>query len=532
MAKKVRISLATKFRVLFGTSVLGIIVAALIVPWYLMERLADEGVQRSADEVSRLYLNEWVHTHYANPDTPSRIADYYTSGDESGRRQRPEFIRIKTGRRDPAIHGTRKDAVKLFTRSDLDVKVFPLEKDDQGQSVHPCYRAVRIQETCLSCHRTLAKPTNQFEPGQLVGLIEVMMPQSSSLSSSGDLAVVIRLTFGIAAFLAAFLALILFAVIIQALVLRPVRQLRQLADRVTEGDLAVRSTIQTGDELQRLGDSFNEMLDAIDEQHEKLTTANRALDLKLSELAEANVTLFQANKVKNEFLANVSHELRTPLNSIIGFADLLADSEDERVGRYGRNIVSSAKTLLNMINDLLDIAKIEAGKAHLHLDKVSVIDTCQNLAAIMQPLAEKKQLLLNVQLDESLPIVTTDAPKLQQILYNLLSNALKFTPAGGAVTLTAGQVTLQKDGEATQEVFVSVADTGPGIAEADQQRIFEKFYQADRTLTRESSGTGLGLSIARELTGLLGGRLTLQSTAGHGATFTLHLPVEAQTAAV
>src|ERR1035437_8178831 len=179
--------------------------------------------------------------------------------------------------------------------------------------------------------------------------------------------------------LGALLAFILFAIITQRLVLRPVRQLRQVADKVTEGDMGVRSKIKTGDELQRLGESFNEMLEAIDEQHQRLQDANRALDLKLSELAEANVTLFQANKVKNEFLANVSHELRTPLNSIIGFADLLADSEDARIGRYGGNISSAAKNLLSMINDLLDIAKIEAGKTDVRMDKVSVTDICNNL---------------------------------------------------------------------------------------------------------------------------------------------------------
>jgi signal transduction histidine kinase len=326
--------------------------------------------------------------------------------------------------------------------------------------------------------------------------------------------------------LAALLAFILFGIITQRLVLRPVRQLRQVADKVTEGDMGVRSRIKTGDELQRLGESFNEMLEAIDEQHQKLQNANRALDLRLSELAEANVTLFQANKVKNEFLANVSHELRTPLNSIIGFADLLAENQDARVGRYGGNICSAAKNLLSMINDLLDIAKIEAGKTDVRMDKVSVTDICNNLMGLMQPLAEKKQLTLKWQVDPNLPIVVTDATKLQQILYNLLSNAVKFTPAGGEVAVTDKHELVEKDGKTAGEVTVSVADTGPGIAEADQQHIFDKFYQVDRTLTKESSGTGLGLSIAKELATLLGGKLTFNSSPGHGSTFILRIPVE------
>ena len=262
------------------------------------------------------------------------------------------------------------------------------------------------------------------------GQVDLTLPESTA---STPMLWWTRGAFIVGGALAALLAFILFAIITQRLVLRPVRQLRQVADKVTEGDMGVRSKIKTGDELQRLGESFNEMLEAIDEQHQKLQNANRALDLRLSELAEANVTLFQANKVKNEFLANVSHELRTPLNSIIGFADLLAENQDQRIGRYGGNISSAAKNLLSMINDLLDIAKIEAGKTDVRMDKVSVTDICNSLMGLMQPLAEKKQLALKWQVDPDLPIVVTDATKLQQILYNLLSNAVKFTPAGGEI---------------------------------------------------------------------------------------------------
>jgi len=328
--------------------------------------------------------------------------------------------------------------------------------------------------------------------------------------------------------LATLLAIILFAILTQKLVLRPLHQLRTVADKVAEGDLTVRSTIRTGDELQRLGESFNEMLTAIAGQHEQLRAANRALDLKLSELAEANVALFQANKVKTEFLANVSHELRTPLNSIIGFADLLGEAAEERIRRYGQNISASAKSLLSLINDLLDLARIEAGKAQVRWDKVSLLDTCQTLVALMKPLADKKGLSLQAHLAEDVPIVTTDAGKCQQILFNLLSNAIKFTPTGGSVIISAAlEPAPDAPPEAPRkEVTIAVTDTGPGIADADQQGIFEKFYQSDRSLTKEAAGAGLGLSIAKELTILLGGRLTLKSSPGQGAVFALHLPLE------
>jgi signal transduction histidine kinase len=318
---------------------------------------------------------------------------------------------------------------------------------------------------------------------------------------------------------------VVFAAISNRLVLRPVRKLREVADRVTEGDMTVRSNVRTGDELQRLGESVNEMLEAIQDQHNKLRTANRALDLKLNELGEVNVALYEANQVKTEFLANVSHELRTPLNSIIGFADLLCGSEDEKTARFGRNISTAAKNLLNMINDMLNLAKIEAGRAQVRYDKVSVLDTCQTLAALMQPLADKKNIRLETRLDESLPLVTTDGGKLQQILYNLMSNAVKFTPPGGDVRLEAETIPAG-NGRNRQAVRIAVSDSGPGISEADRAYIFEKFYQVDPTLTKEASGAGLGLAICKELSNLLGGKLDLESEPGHGTTFFLTLPVE------
>ena len=159
---------------------------------------------------------------------------------------------------------------------------------------------------------------------------------------------------------------------------------------------------------------------------------------------------------------------------------------------------------------------------------MSVSDLCQTLAVLVGPLASKKRLTLRVDLADNLPIVTTDAGKLKQVLFNLLSNAIKFTPAGGQVKLSARAEPARGT---PKEVLVTVADTGPGIAEADQQHIFEKFYQADGSLTKESGGTGLGLAIAREIAGLLGGRLTLKSSPGAGATFAVALPVVPRNAA-
>ena len=526
MAKKsVQISLATKFRVVFVGAVLLIIAAALVVPWYFMELLAQQGVQDTGDELTRLGLNEYVRTHNKPTvgDKAGMTEELFTDSPTEGRKG-PVFIRLSADHKpDPPVDldSTQHDAVQAFAANPSQVSaVVPTE--DRGRTVYRCFRAVRVDARCTKCHSDdVSEERLRFQPGRLAGVIDVTMPDRAS----GPIVWWTRGAFAAGFVLAAMLAFILLTLITQRLVLRPIRRLRKVADRAADGDLVARSVLRTGDEFERLGESFNEMLSAISDQHAKLRAANRALDLRLNEMAESNVALFQANKVKTEFLANISHELRTPLNSIIGFADLLRESDDERIGRYGTNIAGSARDLLNMINNLLDLAKIEAGKAEVKPDKVSVAETCHALAALMKPLADKQHLTLITRIPEALPIVVTDGGKLQQILYNLLANAVKFTPPGGTVTVSARTETAARAGEDHQEVLVSVADTGPGIAETDQQLIFEKFYQADTSLTRQAGGTGLGLAISKELANLLGGRLSVTSSPGHGVEFIFALPV-------
>ncbi len=528
MARRfVQVSLATKLRVLFGAAVLGIIAAALLVPWYFMELLAVQGVQRPAAELTRLRLNEWTLEHPRDPHAESDVAAAYVLSERAGLRKGPRLLQLRgdTQYAEP-VDAAAQTAREAFLRNPTQELVILPAEDEQGEDVFQCYRAVRVESSCLggACHGPEATNAPSFTPGDMVGIIELQIPAETS--SSGLLVWWTRYAFIGGGALAALFAFVVFAVIIQRLILRPVRQLRDLADRVADGDLSVRSTLVSGDELQRLGESFNEMLQAISDQHGKLRAANRALDLKLNELAEANVTLFQANKVKSEFLANVSHELRTPLNSILGFADLIAESPDERLKRYGNNIRSAAKNLLAMINDLLDLAKIEAGRAEVRFDKVSVTDVCQTLLALMKPLADKKQHELRSELSQDLPIIITDPGRLQQILYNLISNAVKFTPAGGTITL--GARPLRSGDRRIEQVEIYVSDTGPGIPESEQKHIFEKFYQLDRSLTKESTGTGLGLAISKELATLLRGQLVLKSIPGHGARFAVTLPVEPQ----
>jgi signal transduction histidine kinase len=296
---------------------------------------------------------------------------------------------------------------------------------------------------------------------------------------------------------------------------------------VQQGDLTARSTLETGDEFEELSMAFNEMLDRMERDKQQLQKMNESLDLKVEELAEVNVGLFESSRLKNEFIASVSHELRTPLNSIIGFAELLEgmpiETKEDRKKRirYLRNILTSGHSLLDMINELLDMAKIEAGRMEINLESTSVEDLLEGLSGIMRPQAKAVDVTLELQIDDELPSLQTDPGKLQQILYNYLSNAIKFAPSDSVVTISAIKVTLKDD---STSVNISIRDYGSGIPEDMMDLVFEKFRQIDATHTREHAGTGLGLAICRELADLIHASLSVKSIVGEGATFYVQIP--------
>jgi signal transduction histidine kinase len=330
------------------------------------------------------------------------------------------------------------------------------------------------------------------------------------------------------ALVTAILAMLASWVIVKYIVVKPVKHLRDVSNAIAAGKLNIRSQIQTGDEFEELSHAFNRMLHNLVAMQQELRNVNADLDKKVDELAQANMALFEMNRLKSDFLATMSHELRTPLNSIIGFSEVLSSNEalPERQRRYATNIQTSGKMLLAMINDILDLAKIESGKMEVRVEDFSVRDVCEGLAGLMRPIADRKSIELATQLDEAIPLLRQDPGKIRQIIYNLLSNALKFTPEGGKVTLKAAV-----DG---RQVVLAVSDTGIGIAEEDRERIFEKFRQVQpgaaneepSVLTREHQGTGLGLSIVRELCRLLGGDVRLESQLGRGSVFTVRLPLQ------
>ena len=338
----------------------------------------------------------------------------------------------------------------------------------------------------------------------------------------------IRTQIIIAVIVGSVLSAFIYFVILKRLIFSPVRKLRRVSERVQQGDLTARATIETSDEFEELSNAFNDMLDRMETDQQKLQKMNESLDLKVEELAEVNVGLFESGKLKNEFLANVSHELRTPLNSIIGFAELLesmptkTEEDQAKRLRYLSNILTSGRSLLDMINELLDMAKIEAGRMEANLEPTSISDLLEGLSSIMRPQAKTKSVTITLDIEADLPTVQTDPGKLQQILYNFLSNAIKFTPAESQITIRS--LLIQSESQ-IPTIQICVQDCGPGIPEDMMDMVFEKFRQVDATHTREHAGTGLGLAICRELAELLHANLSVQSTSGEGATFFVEIPV-------
>jgi signal transduction histidine kinase len=240
-----------------------------------------------------------------------------------------------------------------------------------------------------------------------------------------------------------------------------------------------------------------------------------------TELQERTSQLQVANRHKDEFLANMSHELRTPLNAIIGFSEVmlermfgeLTDKQDE----YLNDILSSGRHLLSLINDILDLSKIEAGRMELDLEDFHLPVAIDNALTLVHERAARRGLTLTQHVDEQLGTFRGDERKIKQVLLNLLSNAIKFTPEGGTVEVRA-----QLKGEVVQ---IAVTDTGVGIAPADQELVFEEFRQAGTDVAKKHEGTGLGLALARRFVELHGGNLWLESEVGVGSTFTFELPV-------
>jgi len=387
-----------------------------------------------------------------------------------------------------------------------------------GDQVLLYYTPIRLTHGCMGCHQELAKKRNAALPVEdgVYALARIRMSTKSIEEGVHWNRALLMAT----ALVTALLIMLGSWIIVRYIIVKPVKHLKEVSDAISAGELNVRSEIQTGDEFEDLSHAFNRMLRNLVSMQDQWRKVNADLDRKVDELAQANMALYESNRLKSDFLATMSHELRTPLNSILGFSEVLGSGDNltDKQQRWVGNIRSSGQKLLNLINDILDLAKIEAGKMHVRVEDFNLHDICDGLLNMFRPLAEKKNIDLHNQFDPAIPTMRQDVTKLQQILENLLSNAVKFTPEGGRVLLKA-------DAD-TQHVILTVSDTGVGIAPEEQELVFQKFRQSGNPLTREHAGTGLGLSIVRELCKLLGGEITLYSELGRGSTFTVRLPLQ------
>ncbi|MCH2113768.1 MAG: ATP-binding protein [Pirellulales bacterium] len=385
------------------------------------------------------------------------------------------------------------------------------------------YQPVFAKDGCVSCHKAPVVKVHwpKLKSGDLLAVVSVKINAANTKAEQAKN----RALLFVAAIVTVFLAMLALYVVVRYVIVKPLRHLRDVSDSVRSGDVQQRAVIHTGDEFEQLGGAFNRMLRQLLRQQDELRQVNGELDVKIDEMAQANMRLFEMNQLKSDFLATVSHELRTPLNSIIGFSDLLetVDNLADKERRYASNIQHSGKQLLEMINDILDLAKIESGKLAVRPSELDIGLVVATQCDLAQPLSAKKNIDLEYENAPGLPPMRQDQGKIEQILNNLLSNAIKFTPDGGRI-----HVATHRDSRG--DLRISVADTGVGISESEQMLVFEKFRQGTTVLpggnamTREYSGTGLGLSIVRELCRLLDGDISLESELGKGSTFTVLLP--------
>ncbi len=503
-----RISLANKCLLLFGGAVVLTVMATAAAPWLRMNNLVDDGQL----ELSRRMAQIWDRLDRdasgglaAYSETPSEHAGIsarrISIEQARARAAEEEFVAraVETFEKNPGVdelHGPRWDGLTREYRYAMAVR---------GKDA--------LEGIVLLQRRSIPAT-------------ELLLINGAYLISAGSVVLGV--------------AVLAFYLITHRLILSPVRALRETAERVREGNLTIRSDIQTGDEFEELADTFNVMLSDLQAWQEQLRGINAALDLKINELREANVALYDAARIKGEFLANISHELRTPLNSIIGFAELLGEIARADVGdaeptpvqakrlRYVDRILTAGRGLLELINQLLEMAKIEAGKVEVQSQKVSLRDACEGLIGLIWPQAERKGIQVKLEAGDDVPMVSTDVKKFQQIVFNFLSNAVKFTepaaPGGKTPTVI---VRLERLASSDPErVRISVIDNGPGIPHEEHARIFDKFHQLDGGHTRGQGGTGLGLSIARELATILQGEIQLVSDPGRGSMFSLILPVD------
>ena len=560
-------SLERKFRFLFGACLLLLITTSFW--WYgkqtenLLGRQTEKLLYEQNRNTARLLVGQAMYNeHLASWDTtpkdkPRPAGDYTLLLEKLAadlRKEQCEYSFITSKSLGPAQPGEKRDqkdrdfelkVVNYFVQAALEPSENSpasgfIERLMPDRNEYQYYQPVYADASaCVMCHLSAGDTPLGSAPkgpgaseltggptlnaGDLLAIAKITIPfpnrdTQDALSRNRVWLVTIAIA-------TVFLAMIASYVIVRYVIVKPLHHLREVSDAISHGNLSLRAEIHTGDEFESLAVAFNRMLGHLVTIQQELRQVNADLDAKVDELAQVNMRLYEMNTIKSDFLNTMSHELRTPLNSILGFSEVLGsiDSLDGQQKRYVKNIQTSGRMLLEMINDILDLAKMESGKMDVRLTDFRVEQIVDAQCDMARPLTEKKNIDLETRIPRDLPPMHQDLARAQQILNNLLSNAIKFTPEGGRITVSA-----RRDDQ--DYLVMEVSDTGVGIAEEDQQVIFEKFRQgrtgmpSGDAMTREYSGTGLGLSIVKELCKLLGGEIAVESELGKGSTFTVRLP--------
>jgi len=550
-------NLEKKCRILFGVCLAVLIAAAFVWVEYNAEKVVLEATRTEGRNLVTNYLlrNHWLYWENNPNDDQQQVIRAIIKNFTKGRDYTIQYLALERDQvADKSVIPTRPEELELLRelRAEFERQIREEQTQLEGaesdgmeppaSETQPCFKEQSLPELdeyhyyepvywkadCTKiCHMPLGtEPATRSSLGTLASseypfrVVKVVIPyeQTKQAIAKASAALIA------AAIATVFMSMVALYLIVRYVIVKPLKHLRDVSDEISRGNTDLRAEINTNDEFEELADSFNRMLRHLIDTQAELRNVNSDLDAKVDELAQLNMRLYEMNRLKSDFLANMSHELRTPLNSIIGFSEVLQgiDSLTEKQRRYAKNIQKSGRVLLEMINDILDLAKLEAGKMEIRPTEFRIDAVVASQCDMVRSLTEQKNIDLEVHAAPQSSLVYQDQAKVQQILTNLLSNAIKFTPEGGRITVSAQR--LPEDW-----LELTVADTGVGIPEEDREVIFEKFRQSksvlgDDGLTREYSGTGLGLSIVRELCSLLHGEVTFKSELGRGSTFRVLLP--------
>lgn len=427
--------------------------------------------------------------------------------------------------------------------SDPAVKEYYGFEEFNGEPMFRYSAPMTIEENCLQCHGEPAgeldvtgMPKEGWTLGDIGGAISIAMPLDV-YNANAHASVVQDVLFFVMLMVVCLVAVYWG---LTYLVMRPLRHIQTNVEQMQAGNLEVQmGQTQTSREMNTLMTQFSSMAGELRDTYAtlerqvadrtallenrtcELAAANETLKRQQQQLEEANRLLQNENEYKSEFLSMVSHELRTPLTSIVAFVKILnrdcaPASEEERQTR--QEIEHSSRILLTMIEDILEMSRVDAGRTDMAVELVDIGDLVGMVQGMVQPLADHNGVDFTIEVAPDVPLVSIDFDKMRHVVENLCGNAVKFTPRGGRVTLGVSW------DAAADEVQIRVSDTGIGIAPADQQRIFEKFVQVDAGASRHYNGTGLGLALAREYTEMHGGSIVVESELGCGSVFIVRFP--------